>query len=443
MTTVTRQNIVNGHNVIESDVLSCDVSGRGVSEAYLDCIHCGLCLSSCPTYRVLGTEMDSPRGRIYLMRAFSEGRTKITDTFVDHMSSCLDCRACETACPSGVRFGNMMEEMRGHIAQERAPNLVSRLVLKHIFPYPWRFHVAARLLQLYRQSGISALLRTTGMLNWFAPAYAAAEQMTPEVEFTSGVRRGNIYRALGRRAGTVSFLSGCVMNSLLGDVNRATVGLLTAAGYDVVVPPDQICCGALANHAGFRETASDMARRNIAAFAAPDVDAIIVNASGCGAMLVEYPLLIDGAEDFSAKVMDVSSFLASTAIRTRMTHRLELRVGYDDPCHLIHAQGVSAAPRELLSGIPGLDLIEVTGADECCGSAGVYNLTQPELSMAILDRKMENVRKANLDVLVTGNPGCLFQLQYGARRHGLDLEVVHIAQFLSRALGSGVGGPAI
>jgi glycolate oxidase iron-sulfur subunit len=420
---------VTGHGILDDKA-----SDHDANAGYLDCIHCGLCLSSCPTYRVLGTEMDSPRGRIYLMRAFAEGRTTITDTFVEHMSTCLDCRACETACPSGVRFGNMMEEMRGHIVAERVPNLISRIVLKHVFPYPARFHVAARLLQLYRKSGMSQILRTTGLLKRFAPAYAAAEEMTPEVEFTSGVRPGTVYPALGGREGRVSFLSGCVMNSLLGEVNRATVGLLTAAGYDVVVPADQICCGALANHAGFRETASDMARTNLAAFSAPDVDAIIVNASGCSAMLVEYPLLIDGAEEFSSKVMDVASFLASTSIQTRLTNRLELRVGYDDPCHLIHAQGVSGAPRELLSGIPGVDLIEITGADECCGSAGVYNLTEPELSMEILDRKMVNVQAANLDVLVTGNPGCLFQIQYGVRRHGLDLEVLHIAEFLARAM---------
>ncbi len=419
------------------------VADHAVSEGYLDCIHCGLCLSSCPTYRVLGTEMDSPRGRIYLMRAFAEGRTRITDTFVDHMSTCLVCRACETACPSGVRFGNMMEEMRGHIVGERPPNRVLRLLLNHVFPYPGRFHVAARLLQLYRKSGLSGLLRTTGLLKRFAPSYAAAEEMTPEVELASGVRPGNVYRAPGRSEGTVSFLSGCVMNSLLGEVNRATVALLTAAGYDVVVPADQICCGALANHAGFRETASEMARTNVTAFSADKVDAIIVNASGCSAMLAEYPLLIDGAEEFSARVMDVSSFLASTSIRARFTKRVDLRVGYDDPCHLIHAQGVSGAPRELLAGVPGLDLVEIAAADECCGSAGIYNLTEPELSMEVLDRKMENVRAANLDLLVTGNPGCLFQLQYGARRHGLDLKVVHIAEFLSRALGSGSGGSTI
>ena len=371
------------------------------------------------------------------MRAFSEGRAEITDSFVEHMFSCLDCRACETACPSGVRFGNMMEEMRGHILEERPPDSISRFVLNHVFPYPGRFHFAARMLQFYRASGLSHFLRTTGLLERFAPDYARAEALMPEVEFTQGVRPGNVYPALGRREGTVAFLSGCVMNSLLGDVNRSTVDLLTAAGYDVAVPADQVCCGALANHAGFRETASDMARTNVAAFPVSEVDAIIVNASGCSAMLAEYPLLIDGAEEFSGKIMDVSSFLATTSIRTRLMKDIPLRVGYDDPCHLIHAQGVSAAPRDLLAAVPGMDLVEVASADECCGSAGVYNLTQPELSLEILDRKMENIKAADLDVLVTGNPGCLFQLQYGARRHGLNLEVVHIAEFLSRTMDAG------
>ena len=410
------------------------VTDPSVDKGYLDCIHCGLCLPSCPTYRVLGTEMDSPRGRVYLMRALDEGRVAITDTFVEHMDRCLGCRACETACPSGVRFGHMMEEMRGTIVEQRSTDVISRFVLNHVFPYPNRFHVAARLLQLYRQSGISDFLRSTGLLKKLAPAYAAAEEMTPEVDVQAGVQTGTVYRATEQPRGVVAFFSGCVMNSLLGQANRATVELINRAGFDVVVPEGQICCGALANHAGIRETASEMARVNVRVFPSTDVDAVIVNASGCGAMLAEYPLLIDGAEPLSEKVQDVASFLVSTPVSEELTTRLELRVGYDDPCHLIHAQGVSRPPRDLLSAIPGLELVEVAGADECCGSAGIYNLTQPELSMEILDRKMERVRDANLDVLVTGNPGCLFQLQYGARRHGLDLEIVHIAEFLARAL---------
>jgi len=407
---------------------------RPAQEGYLDCIHCGLCLSSCPTYRVLGTEMDSPRGRIHLMRAYDEGRAQITDAFSEHMFRCLDCRACETVCPSGVQFGSMMEEMRGHIINERSADPITSFVMNHIFPYPWRFHIAARMLQFYRQTGFQRFVRSTGLLEKFAPSYAAAEEMTPEVDLQTGVQIGHTYRAEGHPVGTVAFLAGCVMNSLLGDVNRATVDLLNAAGFDVVVPEGQICCGALANHAGLRDTATEMARANVGKFPVDDVDAIIVNASGCGAMMAEYPLLIDGAEEFSSKVQDVSSFLASSGVQERLVRRMDVRVGYDDPCHLLHAQGVRQPPRDLLQAIPGVELVEVAGADECCGSAGVYNITHRELAMEILDRKMEFVEAANLDVLVTGNPGCLFQLQYGARSHGLKLEVIHIAEFIRRAI---------
>jgi glycolate oxidase iron-sulfur subunit len=408
-------------------------STQSTAEGYLDCIHCGFCLSSCPTYRVLGNEMDSPRGRVYLMRAFDEGRAQITDTFSEHMFGCLDCRACETACPSGVQFGSMMEEMRGHIVDQRSAHPITRFVMNHIFPYPWRFHVAARMLQFYAQTGLQRFVRSTGLLAKFMPSYAAAEEMTPEVGLQTGVQIGHTYRAEGHPVGSVAFFAGCVMNSLLGDVNRATVDLLNAAGFDVVVPDGQICCGALANHSGLRDTATEMARVNVDKFP-EDVDAIIVNASGCGAMLAEYPLLMDGAEGFSSKIQDVSSFIASTLVQERLTRRMDVRVGYDDPCHLLHAQGVRQPPRDLLKAIPGVDLVEIDGSDECCGSAGIYNLTHRDLSMEILDRKMERVKAANIDVLVTGNPGCLFQLQYGARRHHLDLEVVHLAEFVRRAL---------
>jgi glycolate oxidase iron-sulfur subunit len=412
---------------------------EGRPQGYLDCIHCGLCLSSCPTYRVLGSEVDSPRGRIYLMRAFFEGRTAITDSFVEHMSRCLDCRACETACPSGVRFGEMMEEMRGHIVEDRTQDFFPSLALQHVFPYPRRFHLAARLVQLYRESPLSDFLRTTGLLRRWMPRFARAEELLPEVAWSTGVVLGNRYAAVGRRLGTVSFLTGCVMNSMLGHVNRATIRLLTESGYDVSVPEAQVCCGALATHAGFRETAATMARTNLRAFNSAEVDAIIVNASGCSSMLREYPLLIDGAEDFSDKVLDISSFLDLTSIRKRFEKAVPLRVGYDDPCHLLHAQGVRHAPRSLLQAVPGIELVEVSGADECCGSAGIYNLTQPELSSAILDRKMENIRAANVDAVVTGNPGCLFQLQYGARKHDLDIEVVHIAELLDRGIRRSTG----
>jgi glycolate dehydrogenase iron-sulfur subunit len=402
---------------------------------YLDCIHCGLCLSSCPTYRVLGNEMDSPRGRIYLMRAFEEGRAKITDSFVEHMFRCLDCRACETACPSGVHFGHMMEEMRGKIVDEREAHWIARLVLKHVFPYPWRFHLASRMLQLYRASGIQDFVRSSGLLRKLAPKMAAAEALMPEVEIERGVGLDTFYRAEGKKQGTVAFFTGCVMNSMMGSINRASVRLLTAAGYDVMVPGEQICCGALANHAGLRSTAQEMAKSNIAAFPVEELDAIIINAAGCGAMLKEYPVLIDGADKFSSKVKDIAEFLASTRIFDRLKTPLPYRIGYDDPCHLIHGQGVKSEPRKLLKAIPGIHFVEVEGADQCCGSAGIYNITQNELSMEILDRKMEKIQKAKIDVLATGNPGCMFQFRYGAKKFGMKLEVVHPVELLARSLG--------
>lgn len=402
---------------------------------YLDCVHCGLCLSACPTYRVLGNEMDSPRGRIYLMRAFDEGRATATPSFVEHMFRCLDCRACETVCPSGVQFGHMMETMRGRIVERQPPPLMMRIMLNHVFPHPRRFDWASRLLQFYRHSGLQDLVRTSGVLRRLSPRLADIEALTPDLDFEKGVTLESSYPAEGKRRGAVAFFTGCVMNSMLGSINRASVRLLAAAGYDVIVPGNQICCGALANHSGLRDTAAAMARRNLEAFPTELLDAIVVNASGCGAMLREYPLLVDGAEVFSSRIKDISAFLVTTDIAERLTLPLNVRVGYDDPCHLIHAQGVKTPPRQLLKAIPGVEFVEVDGADQCCGSAGIYNLTQYELSMEILRRKMETIRNSRIDVLATGNPGCMFQFRYGARQLGLKLDVAHPVELLARSAG--------
>jgi len=379
--------------------------------------------------------VDSPRGRIYLMRAFDEGRSAITESFVEHMFRCLDCRACETACPSGVHFGHMMEDMRAKIIDERPAPWLSRLILTHVFPFPRRFQIASRMLQVYRISGFQRLLRETGLLRWLSPRLAAAEALMPETETGQGVTLDSRYPAEGESLGTVAFFTGCVMNSMLGSINRATVRLITAAGYDVLVPGRQICCGALANHGGLRETAKEMAQRNIASFPVNEVQAIIVNAAGCGSMLKEYPLLIDGAEEFSSKVKDIAEFLVSTRIFERLKKPLERRVGYDDPCHLLHGQRIRTEPRTLLKAIPGIRFVEVEEADQCCGSAGIYNITQNELSMQILDRKMEKIEKAHIDILATGNPGCMFQIKYGAQKRGMTLEVAHPVELLARSLG--------
>lgn len=405
----------------------------GSSKLYLDCVHCGLCLSSCPTYRVLGSEMDSPRGRIYLMRAFDEGRTPITDSFVEHMYRCLDCRACETACPSGVHFGQMMEDMRAEINSRRTSHGLERMALEYVFPYPRRFRAAAALLKLYQRSGLQRFVRSKGILERLSPELARAERLSPQVEPGAGVKVGGFHPAEGTRQGKVAFFSGCVMNSVMGSVNRASVRLLTAAGFDVTVPAGQVCCGALANHSGLRDVTRSMALSNIAAFP-KDVDAIIINAAGCGSTLKEYHLLLDEAGEFSSRVQDISEFLARTRLADRLRKPLKGRVGYDDPCHLIHGQRIRNEPRQLLRAIPGIEFVEVEEADRCCGSAGTYNLSQPELSNEILDAKMRAIARARLDVLATGNPGCIFQIRYGAEKHKLPLRVVHPVELLAEAL---------
>jgi glycolate oxidase iron-sulfur subunit len=368
------------------------------------------------------------------MRALDEGRAQITDTFSQHMFRCLDCRACETVCPSGVHFGQMMEDTRADIVNKRPAHWIARLMLQHVFPYPKRFHLVSRMLQIYQRTGLQAAVRATGILGLLAPGMAKAETLMPDLAIETGVAEGKTYPAEGERVGTVAFFTGCVMNSMLGSINRASVRLLNAAGYDVVVPSGQVCCSALANHAGLRDTAIQGARRNVAAFSDPRIEAIVINAAGCGAMLKEYPHIFEGAGGFSSKVKDISEFLATTRLASHLKVPLNKRVGYDDPCHLIHGQRIKSEPRQLLKAIPGIEFVEVEGADQCCGSAGIYNIIQNDLSMAILDAKMEQIRKAGLDILATGNPGCMFQFRYGARRAGLNLEVVHPVELLARAL---------
>ena len=378
--------------------------------------------------------MDSPRGRIYPMRALDEGRAEITESFSTHMFRCLDCRACETVCPSGVHFGQMMEDTRAEIVNRQPAHWIARLMLRHVFPHPKRFHFASRLLQFYQRSGMQSAVRATGLLKRLAPGMAKAETLMPALPVQAGVAVGKTYPAEGERVGAVAFFTGCVMNSMLGSINRASVRLLNAAGYDVIVPDGQVCCGALANHAGLRDTAIESAKRNVAAFSNPAIEAIIINAAGCGAMLKEYPHILGSAAGFSSRVKDISEFLATTKLAARLKVPLNKRVGYDDPCHLIHGQRIKSEPRQLLKAIPGIQFVEVEGADQCCGSAGIYNIVQNELSMAILDAKMEQIRKAGLDILTTGNPGCMFQFRYGATRAGLSLEVLHPVELLARAL---------
>jgi glycolate oxidase iron-sulfur subunit len=405
----------------------------------LRCTHCGMCLNQCPTYRTLGWEMDSPRGRIYLMRGVAEGRFGIDSMFAEHMDVCLACRACQTACPANIDFGKMVEAARWQVNQaipkSRTERFVRWAVFEKLFPNNGRLRFCATLMMLYQRLGMQALAHK---FNLIPAKLRDSERLLPRlpIRFTP---LGKSYRPSGKKRGRVALLSGCVMGTVYAPVNAATIRVLTRNGFKVVVPRKQICCGALTVHAGERSIAKEMAKRNIEAFEAWGKDAIVVNAAGCGVAMKEYgdllkddPLWRPRAEKFSRRVRDVSEFLDGEGIRAP-TGRIDRRVTYQDPCHLAHGQGVRGQPRRLLQSIPGLVLAEMRDPDRCCGSAGIYNITHPDIAMQVLDAKMENIAAAQPEIIVTGNAGCMLQLQLGVQRAGLNAEVLHVMELLDRA----------
>jgi glycolate oxidase iron-sulfur subunit len=386
------------------------------------CVHCGICLPQCPTYRVLGEEMDSPRGRLYLMRAVAEGRLQPTETYTRHLDLCLGCRACETACPAGVKFGTLLEIARadaGRRGRSARRQWLLDLLLS-VFPHPGRLGAALGLMRRYRRWGVQRVARSRGLLARF-PRLAAmdallerapTEQMLPEY-----------VPARGRTRGRVALLTGCVQRYLFHDVNRDTVRLLSLAGWDVLVPRAQGCCGALELHAGrvedFRERAEALA-----AALPDDVDYVVTNAAGCGSAMRDYAhwLPNSAAARLAARTRDVTELLVDADLPLS---RLPVTVTYHDACHLAHGQQVRSAPRTLLRRVPDLRLIELPDSDLCCGSAGVYNILEPEMADRLLDLKLARIRETRARIVVAGNPGCLMQIAKGARAAGLDLEVVH------------------
>jgi glycolate oxidase iron-sulfur subunit len=398
-------------------------------EKFLDCVHCGLCLSACPTYIELGTEMDSPRGRIYLMKALEDGTLGMTPDVARHLDLCLGCRACETACPSGVRYGDLIEAARTFVEEQHHRPLVDRWrrqLITLIFPHPQRLRMLLTPLRLLERLGVLVQLRT--LSRWAA--------MLPRLEAWPPLAA--VTPAQGPERRRVGFVAGCVAQVLFAETNRATVRVLTRNGCSVMTPTQQTCCGALYLHAGKPREALDCARRNIDAFPT-DLDAIVVNAAGCGATLKEYgDLLADDpqyaarAQAFSAKVRDVTEFLA--ALPLIPPHgAVQARVTYHDACHLAHGQGVSEAPRKLLQQIPGLELVELSDSDTCCGSAGSYNLTEPEMAQRLAERKVANIRATAATCVAAANPGCVLQIRAGLRRAGLDIPVVHPIELLDQA----------
>lgn len=409
------------------------------------CTHCGLCLNQCPTYRVLGIEAESPRGRLYQMRAVHEGRGDVTFDFAQHMYVCLACRACETACPATVSFGGLVEQARAQVEAVNAANrpasqrLLRRLVFQELMPYPGRLRFMATLSRLYQKSGMQTLVRRSGLLHALPGGLDQREALMPPLPNQFFPADDHVYPAQGEKRARVALFNGCIMPLAYGPTNAATVRVLQYNGVEVVVPSAQICCGALAIHAGERPQGQVQARRNIAAFENLAVDAIIINAAGCGVALKEYDDLLaadpewaERAQQFSHKVQDISEFLSALGLRLPKG-QVKRRITYQDPCHLAHGQDIRAQPRELLRAIPGLEIVEMRDSDRCCGSAGIYNITNPEMSAKVLDEKMANVKATGAEMIVSANPGCILQLQAGCARHDYPAEVAHVVDLLDQA----------
>jgi glycolate oxidase iron-sulfur subunit len=419
------------------------LSVEGVNQ----CVHCGLCLAYCPTFSELGTEMDSPRGRIFLVKSLAEGRIGLSDPTVEHLSLCLDCRACETACPSGVPYGRLIEAAKAEIERQR-PGGVGRRAFRWLnfgllLGRPRVLALAAAGLRFYQASGLQALVRRTGLTRLLPGTLAAWEALLPPMP--SAADRAllpALTPAAGPRRARVAMLTGCVQAVVFGAHNRATARVLARNGCEVVAPPGQGCCGALNAHGGDHARALAMAKRTIATFEAVGAEAVIVNTSGCGAHMKAYGTLLAGqpawaerAARFARTVQDLAEFLAREPLRGPL-HAVPMSVTYHDPCHVVHGQKIRRQPRELLAQIPGLQVVDLPESDWCCGSAGIYNLTQPEMADRLLRRKVRHVHSTGAQAVVTANPGCILQIQAGLRAQGRELPVLHLVEVLDRAYGS-------
>ena len=415
------------------------------AELYKKCVHCGFCLPTCPTYALWGEEMDSPRGRIQLMKLGAKGKVDLTDTFVQHFDRCLGCMACMTACPSGVEYDKLIEATRAQVERRhrRPPGeALHRRLIFSLFPYPGRLRAALLPAWAYQASGLRALVRRTGLAKLLPGKLRAMEALLPALSLRDLSARQPPERvpAQGTVRKRVGLLTGCVQRVLFSEVNAATIRVLAAEGCEVVIPRDQGCCGALMVHSGLEERAQAFARQLIDVFERAGVDTIVVNAAGCGSSMKEYghllrddPRYAERARAFAAKCKDISEVLAELEPRA-VRHPLPLRVAYHDACHLQHAQGIRAEPRRMLNTIPGLELLEIPDAALCCGSAGIYNLVQPEAAQELGDRKVANTLSTHPDLVASANPGCLMQLASGLKRAGRRVPVLHMIEVLDAAI---------
>lgn len=417
-------------------------------EEYLDCIHCGLCLSSCPTFTELGLEMDSPRGRIYLMRANAEDRLSISENFVKHIELCLGCRACETACPSTVHYGKMLENARWRINASIKKSSLERhvyhIVFDELIPKHKNLGLLFRLLRWYQKSGIEWLMKYTPLRSLLPKRFREMVSLLPPLP-SPHVRTllKESMPAEGEVRHKVGLLRGCIADYMFSHVNLATARVLQKNGCEIIVPSDQKCCGALHLHSGYIEEGKELARRNIEVFEKTGVEVIVVNASGCGAAMKEYdqllkddPLFAERAKAFSAKVKDITEFLVEIDAVPAQSP-LKKKVVYHDACHLAHGQKIRTQPRDVLKKLAGVDIVPLNESEFCCGSAGTYNILHPEMSNRLLERKTQNIIAANGDIVATGNPGCLIQIQAGLRQQGKNIPVVHTIELLDIAYRNG------
>jgi glycolate oxidase iron-sulfur subunit len=413
----------------------------------LSCVHCGLCLPACPTYTQTLHEADSPRGRIQLMRGLSDGVIDATPSVREHLDLCLDCRACETACPSGVVYHELIEETRARLLKDEKPSLEAsfmRWMFFHILTHPLRLKLALLPARLLQRIGVYSLLRKLKLFSWLPMQVRKMERMLPASGPLWPKRLPAFSRSLDRSKAPVrvGFFGGCVGSVMFDPVNRMAIELLTAAGADVVVPSAANCCGAIHHHNGAHDAAMELARRNIDAFAAsnPPLDYVVTNVAGCGAMLREYDFLLRDdaayaprAKQFVSQVRDISEMLAQLGLPP-MQYPVNETVTYHDACHLAHAQKVVNAPRELLAMIPGLKVMALHESDMCCGAAGTYNLTQPRMAAELADRKLRHIAATGAESCVAGNAGCSLHLQSAAEQAGQPLRMVHPVELLHRAV---------
>jgi glycolate oxidase iron-sulfur subunit len=432
----------------EREIIQKQFQERMDEDELMNCMRCGFCLPTCPTYIESGfQESHSPRGRIALMKAVVDGLIEPDEDVERSLNMCLGCRACEPVCPSGVRYGHLLEEARDIIQQHKKHSfpvrVVRKLVFDELFPYPERMRMVTGLIGFYQRSGLQSFVRKTGLLNILPSSLRQMEKVLPHVPPLKEMkRRPHHLMPEGAMKRRVAFFAGCLMDTMFMSTNDATMRLLQLAGCEVIIPPAQTCCGALHGHGGEKQKAKELAKRNIEAFERLEVDDIVTNAGGCGAFLMEYDHLLkdeaewsERAKAFVAKIKDISEVLVELDFQQKRLKVPPQIVTYQDSCHLRNVMKTSAAPRKLLRAIEGVEFREMKDADRCCGSAGIYNIVEPEMSMQILDYKMEMAKQTKAATIVTANPGCLLQMQLGIERAGLadHVRAVHIVDFLLEA----------